>query len=104
MDSPRKGKRKGPHVAQASGCLRAKLPCITNGSSETVVNEGDLSKYQWLSKRDQEEVLENVSWRMNIGTVYNFDGKWISFCHLTDEQWAAVGNNWQPNFSDNDGE
>ena len=104
MDSPRKGKRKGPHVAKASSCPRAKLPCITNGSSDTVTNEVDWSKYQWLSRRDQEEVLENVSWRMNIGTVYNFDGKWILFRHLTDEQWAAVDNNWQPNFLDNDGE
>ena len=41
---------------------------------------------------------------MNIGRVYNFDGKWILFRHLNDEQWAAVGDNWQPNFSGNDGE
>ena len=41
---------------------------------------------------------------MNIGMVYNFDGKWISFRHLTDEQWTAVGDNWQPNFLDNDWE
>ena len=84
MDSPRKGKRKGLHVAKAFGWPHAKLPCITNGSSETETNEVDWSKHQWLSKRDQEEVLENVSWRMNIGTVYNFDGKWILFHHLTD--------------------
>ena len=94
MNNPRKGKRKGWHVSQASGCPRAKLPCITNGSSETVANEVDSSKYRWLNRRDQEEILENVLWRMNIGTVYKFDGKWISFRHLTDEQWTAVGNNW----------
>ena len=34
-----------------------------------------------------------------MGTVYKFDGKWISFRHLTDDQWAAIGDNWHPNFS-----
>ena len=92
MDSPRKGKRKGPHVAKAFGWPCAKLLCITNVSLETEKDQVDWSKHQWLSKRDQEEVLENVSWRRNIGTVYKFDGKWILFRHLTDDQCSVIGD------------
>ena len=78
MDNQRKGKRKDP--------------------PETDCEQVTWRKFRLLDRDEQNDVPGVCSWRMNVGTVYKFDGKWISFCHLTNDQWAAIGNNWHPNF------
>ena len=38
-------------------------------------------KFRLLDRDEQKDVPGVCSWRMNVGMVYKFDGKWISFRH-----------------------
>ena len=100
MDNQRKGKRKDPHETDDLDGLQSKASCATKTSLPQKRQEEIITwkEFRRLNAKEQKEVPGVSSWRMNVGTVYKFDGKWISFRHLTDDQWAAIGNNWHPNF------
>lgn len=100
MDNQRKGKKKDPHKTNDLDGLQSKASRATKTSLPKKDHKKTTTwrKFWCLNAKEQKEVPGVSSWRMNVGTVYKFDGKWILFRHLTDDQWATISNNWHPNF------